>query len=77
MKKFIVSNCSNANFLLAEADLEAVLGAQQENVALAEAEALTLETGNPHYVWEVDLKCIKGFRQTKSVEGFSVGRSDA
>lgn len=72
MKKFVVSTSSNANFLLAEADLEEVVNSEAE--ALGSAEALTLESGGPHYVFEVDIKCIKGFRQTRSVEGFRVGR---
>lgn len=71
MKKYIVSRCSNANFLLAEADLEEVTN--EENDAHRVAEGLTRSTGEPHYVWEVDLTCVKGFRQTKSVEGFRVG----
>lgn len=74
MKKFVVSTSSNANFLLAEANLEEVVSSEGE--ALAFAEAATLETGDPHYVFEVDIKCIQGFRQTKSVEGFRVGRPE-
>lgn len=74
MKKFIVSRSSNANFALDEANVAAILGASEENLAHREAETSALETGEPHYVWEVDLTCIKGFRQIRSVEGFHVGR---
>lgn len=70
MKKYAVSGTSNANFLLEE--VEDIFGTEQE--AHAEAEALTKDSGDPHYVYEVDIKIVKGYRQVRTVEGFHVGR---
>ena len=74
VKKYVVSKTSNTNLLLAYDDL--VVCSDLTEAAL-EAETSTLESGENHFVFEVNIKAIKGFRQTRSVEGYRMGHDSA
>ena len=66
MKKYVVSRTSNSNFLLAEFGIDEVCGSIGE--AEGVASDLTLDSGQNHFVFEVDMKLVSTLRVTKSVE---------
>ena len=74
MRKYVVSKTNNANFLLAYDDL---VVCNDESEATLEAETLALDSGDNHFVFEVDINIIKGFRQVRSVEGYGTYRDSA
>ena len=74
MKKYVVSKTSNTNLLLSYDDL---IVCKDLGAAVLEAEVAVLESGDNHFVFEVDVNILKGFREMRAVENYEMNNGSA
>lgn len=66
MRKYTVAATSNAGFILAECPIEGMHDTLEK--AEREASSLSIERGQNHFVFEVEIRLMSASRVVKSVE---------